>query len=121
MKNKTKGKLLQWGAVGLDFGAPLIATVTQFPVWVERSAGSTVSGIFVIFALISAIPIFRKGANILKSPSLVLLWAFLFATFVGIRSILDEMIIISLVGLVANLIGAPIHKYGETLAEKEDT
>ena len=64
MKNKIKGQIVQWAAIlGLDVGAPLIATCTQFPVWVERSAGSTVSGLFVVFALICTIPVQERRRN----------------------------------------------------------
>ncbi len=121
MKNKTKGLIVQWAAIiGLDVGAPLIATFTQFPAWIERSAGSTVSGLFVVFALICAIPLFRKGGEILKSPSAVLLWGIGFGLLLALRTIVDEMILICFVGLVANVAGAALHKYGEALAEKED-
>lgn len=121
MKNKTKGELVQWAAIlGLDVGAPLIATITQFPVWVDRSAGSTVSGLFVVFALISSIPIFKKGGEILKSPSVTLLFGIILCLLVALRSIVDEMIIICLVGFMSNFVGGFVYKYGEALAAKED-
>ena len=121
IKNKTKGYIVQWAAIlGLDVGAPLIATCAQFPAWVERSAGSTVSGLFVVFALISAIPLFKKGGEILKSPSITLLFGIVLGLLVALRTIVDEMIIICLVGFVSNLAGGAIYKYGVSLAEKED-
>ncbi len=120
MKNKTKGQIVQWVAIGLDVGAPLIATFTQFPAWIERSAGSTVSGLFVVFALLSAIPLFKKGGELLKSPSSYLLWGIVLGLLIALRSIFDEMIIICVVGFVSNLVGAAIHIYGKELAEKED-
>jgi hypothetical protein len=120
MKNKTKGQIVQWAAVGLDVGAPLVATVTQFPVWVERSAGSTVSGMFVVFALLSAIPLLKKGGEIFKSPSATLLFGIAAALLLSLRTIIDEMIIICAVGFVSNLVGAGIHSYGVALAGKED-
>ena len=121
MKNKTKGKLLQWTAiVGLDVLAPLIATITQFPAWIERSAGSTLSGLFVVFALLSTIPLMKKGGEILKSPSVVLLWGIGFAALIALRTIVDEMILICGVGLFSNIAGAALYKYGAALAERED-
>ena len=121
IKNKTKGQIVQWAAIlGLDVGAPLIATCAQFPVWVERSAGSTVSGLFVVFALICAIPLFKKGGKILESPSVTLLFGVMLGLFVALRTIVDEMIVICLVGFVSNFAGGAIYKYGEALATKED-
>ena len=122
MKNRTKGQIVQWAAIlGLDVGAPLIATCTQFPVWVERSAGSTVSGLCVVFALICAIPLFKKGGEILKTPSIALLFGIILGLLVAFRTIIDEMIVICLVGFVSNLAGAAIYKHGVALAAKEDT
>ena len=121
MKNKTKGQIVQWVAVlGLDVGAPLIATCTQFPAWVERSAGSTVSGLFVVFALICAIPLFKKGGEILKSPSVTLLFGIIFALLLALRNIIDEMILICFVGCLSNLAGGALYRYGVSLAGKED-
>lgn len=122
MKNKIKGQIVQWAAIlGLDVGAPLIATCTQFPAWVERSAGSTVSGLFVVFALICTIPLFKKGGEILKTPSVTLLFGILLGLLVAFRTIVDEMIVICLVGFVSNFVGSVIYKYGVALAAKEDT
>ena len=121
MKNKTKGQIVQWIAVlGLDVGAPLIATFTQFPAWVERSAGSTVSGLFVLFALLSAIPLMKKGGEILKSPSVTLLFGIMFALLIALRNIIDEMIIICFVGCFSNMVGGVLYRYGVSLAGKED-
>ena len=60
MRRTTKGKILKISALVLDVGAPLAATMTQFPMWINRSAGATVSGTFVLFALLSAIPFFKQ-------------------------------------------------------------
>ena len=119
MKRKTKGKILKCSAICLDVGAPLIATLTQFPAWVERSAGSTMSGIFVVFALLSAVPLFKTMGSMLKSPSSVLLWGIGFGLLLCLRTIVDEMIIICFVGLISNALGMGLYKIGEGLS-KED-
>lgn len=119
MKKRTKGKILKGTAVCLDVGAPLVATITQFPVWVERSAGSTMSGVFVVFALLSAIPLFKVVRSMLKSPSSVMLWGIGFGLLLCLRTIVDEMILICFVGLVANVIGTGIYKIGDGLDREE--
>ena len=103
-------KLLRAAALCLDVGAPLIATASQFPIWVERSAGATVSGLFVFFAILSAIPIFKNFGRILKSPSAPILWGVIFALLYALHRIIDEMLIISFVGLIANLAGWVLFK-----------
>lgn len=119
MTKRTKGNIAKAAALTLDVGAPLIATMSQFPVWVERSAGSTVSGIFLMFALICSVPAFKSIKNLLKTPSAYLLWGILLCLLVALRSIVDEMIIICAVGLASNVAGAALFKYGDGLAKEE--
>lgn len=119
ISNRTKGKITKAAALTLDVGAPLIATLSQFPAWVERSAGSTMSGLFVVFALLSAIPLFKYVKDIFKSPSAPLLWCIGLALLLALRNIVDEMIIVCFVGAVSNVAGTAIYKIGEGLDKEE--
>lgn len=119
LSKKVKGKMIKGAALALDIGAPLAATLTQFPAWVERSAGSTVSGTFVVFAILSSIPLFRFLKNIFKTPSTPLLWGVALALLIGLRNIVDEMIIICFVGTISNIAGATIYKLGEGMDKEE--
>jgi hypothetical protein len=105
-----KRKILRSLALCIDVGAPLTATLTQFPLWIERSAGATVSGLVILFALLSAIPLMRYYKKLLKSPSAPLMWAFLFGFLSALHAIIEEMLIISFVGLVANVVGWGLFK-----------
>ena len=98
-------RILKASAIAIDVGAPLIATLTQFPIWIERSSEATVSGIFLVFALLSVVPLFRYFKALVKSPSAPLMWGILLAFLYAMRVIIDEMIVISFVGLVSNLVG----------------
>ena len=120
MSNKAKGRLLCWTALILDVGAPLIATATYFPVWIERSAESTVSGMFVFLGLLSGIPLFRIIKERLKSPSAWLVWLLVFVLFAALEAIVYEIKIIALVGFIANLTGAMVYKLGVKISKKED-
>lgn len=113
MKRTTKGKIFKISALVLDVGAPLAATVSQFPVWVDRSAGATVSGLFVLFALLSAIPFFKQIKTYFKSPSVWVMWCIILVALVALRAIIDEMIVICLIGAAANVIGAGLYKLGD--------
>lgn len=118
MTKLTKGRLICLAAILLDVGAPLAATVTFFPAWVEQSATATVSGMFVILALISAVPLFRIVKEKIKSPSAWMIWLILFIAFFALESIVSEVKIIALVGFIANLVGAVIYKSGKKLIRK---
>lgn len=113
MKRTTKGKIFKISALVLDIGVPLAATVSQFPVWVDRSAGATVSGLFVLFALLSAIPFFKQIKAYFKSPSVWVMWCIILVALVALRAIIDEMIVICLIGAAANVIGAGLYKLGD--------
>lgn len=118
MKNATKGSLICKSALLLDIGAPLAATLSQFPVWVARSSDATVSGIFLVFALLSAIPLMRAIKSAIHSPSAPMVWTGIFLVFFALNSIMSEALIICGVGAVSNWVGAAIHKLGTKVAEK---
>ena len=120
MTNSLKGKLIQWGAIAIDVGVPMAVTFTQLPVWVYRSSTATVSGLFVICALICSIPMLRHGAPILRNPSAPVVWGILLAIFLGLNSIVDEMLYITGFGFGANIIGSIIYKVGERIEHTED-
>lgn len=105
-----KRRVLRWSALTIDVGAPLIATMTQFPIWVERSAGSTVSGVFVFLAILSAVPLFKFFQGRLKTPSAPLMWALALAFLVGLNAIIREMMLIAFVGAISNTIGWAMFK-----------
>ena len=119
MTRRTKGTLIKYSALGLDVGVPLAVTLTQFPAMIERSSTSTVSGLFVMFALLSAIPLIKHFKSLLKTPSVPVVWLICFAGLLALRSIIDEMILICAAGAISNAIGAGLYKYGESLTEKE--
>ena len=56
-----KRQALKALALAIDVGGPLVATMTQFPLWIERSAEATVSGLFVVFAILSAVPAYTAA------------------------------------------------------------
>ena len=119
MTRQTKGNLLKCASLGLDVGAPLVATLTQFPAMVERSAGSTVSGLFVMLALLSGIPLLKQFGKMIKTPSMPFVWLIAFALLLCLRSIVDELIIVCAVGALSNSAGAVMYKCGERIARKD--
>ena len=120
MNASSKGRFLCCLAIFIDVAAPLAASAAYFPIWVERSAEATVSGMFVFLGLISAIPLFRIIKERLKSPSAWMIWLFTFIVFSCLETIVTEIKMIALVGLASNIIGALIYKRGKRISERED-
>lgn len=114
-KKSTLGKIIKGGAICLDVAAPLIATITQFPIWVETSSEATVSGLFLLFAFLSALPFIKQIKAYFKSPSVWVLWTVALVLFIALRNIINEMVIVCFVGMIANLIGAGIYKIGNVI------
>ena len=120
MRKATVGNIIKGGAVVLDVAAPLTATLTQFPAWIERSADATVSGLFLILAFLSAVPFLKQIREYFKSPDAWVIWCVIFSIFVVLQNIVEEMLIVSFVGLIANLIGKGTYKLGDFIASRPD-
>lgn len=121
MTRLTKGKIIRYIAVGVDVLVPLGATISQFPVWVDRSAKATVSGLFVVFALLSCLPFWRQIKEYLKSPSIAVLWTVAFFLFLTLQSIIDEMVVVCFLGMISNAIGAGIYKIGAVIEKSGES
>lgn len=120
MKNATKGGILKGAALILDVAVPLLATLSQFPVWVEESAEASMSGLFLMFAVLSAIPFLKQIRAYLRNPSAWVLWGILFGALVVLRNIMDQMIVVCFAGAVANLLGAGIYNLGKFVGNRPD-
>jgi hypothetical protein len=118
MKNSVKGNIFKIVAILIDVGAPLAATLTQFPVWVERSSEATFSGVFLLLSFLSCLPFIKAIKAFFKSPSVWVMWLIFFVGLYVLNSIINEMIIVCFVGLVANCIGAILYKVGRKLTKK---
>lgn len=120
MKNRTKGAIIKGAAITLDVVAPLVATLSQFPLWIEKSADATMSGLCLIFILISCLPFIKQIREFFKSPSSWMIFTILFVFFVVMRNIIDQMLVVSFVGMIANIAGAGIYALGRHIGERED-
>lgn len=119
MKRSTKAAILKVTALSLDVGVPLLATLTQFPVWVEQSAEATVSGLCLVLIGLSMLPFLKVIKEYFKSPSVWVVFGIIFVFLLMLRSIIDQILIVSGAGFVANLIGAGLYGIGNNLQEKD--
>ena len=101
---------------------PMIATLSYFPLRKEKGAMHLISGISLIFILLSGTPIYRWIKRSIKSPSAPFLWFAIFLAFYLLSRIAEEIIAISFIGFVSNLIGAiffyPVKASGENENEE---
>jgi hypothetical protein len=119
MSNKLKGRILKMTAVTIDIVAPLVATLSQFPVWIENSAEATVSGVVLILAFLCCIPFLKHITAFMKSPSIPIVWMVIFVLLTLLNNIIDQMIVVCFVGLISNTSGTLIYKIGDNISGKD--
>lgn len=120
MKNKTKGNIIKWVSIILCVGAPLAATLSQFPVWIATSDRATISGIVFVLLFISCLPFIRVIKEKLKSPAAWLVWTILAVLTILLANIIFQMRFVCIVGAVSNGIGALLFKWAEHISNKPD-
>ena len=120
MTNKSKGLIMYYTGLVLSILAPFIATLTQFPVWTEQVDPKQVSAMFIVMAVVCAVPLLNHFKQALKSPSAIAVWVFLFIVTWGMKQIVNQIMIIALVGLIANIIGAILCGVGNKVKEMPD-
>lgn len=89
---------------------PLLAVCSYFPVWREAGAGTVLSGFAALLLVMTLAPLLKALARVLSSPSVWGMWVISFILFFTLSRIADEMVVISLVGAISNLIGAIIFR-----------
>lgn len=97
-------------ALAVSIVPPLLTTLHYFPVWTDRSAAATVSGVVVFLGILCFVPLYKKILSSLRSPSAPVMWAILATVMFVMKDISDEMFVIAVVGTISNLIGWFIFK-----------
>ena len=88
----------------------VISTLSYFSLWRQRGSTALLSGTAVLLLFIASAPLFKLIRRALASPSIPLVWLVFFLLFFTLRSIADEITVISFVGFISNSIGALIFK-----------
>lgn len=92
---------------------PALAVISYFPVWCTAGGEYVVSGVVLLLLLLSAMPLFNLIKRLLTSPAVWVMWLIAFIVFFSLSRIADEMVIISFVGFVSNVLGAILFKLGD--------
>ena len=106
--------------VGVSVASPLIAVLCYFPLWRERGTEAVLSGFTAFLIVLSVIPIINLLKRMLSSPSAWVMWLISFIIFFALSRIADEMVVISFVGTVSNVIGAILYRIGGSKEKDND-
>ena len=111
MKRRVPWFILTALALAVSIVPPLVATVKQFPVWIERSAEATISGTVCFLIFLCMIPLYKQILALLKTPSAPLMWTILALFMYLMKAIADEMFIVCTVGAISNIAGWALFKW----------
>lgn len=120
MSNRMKALLLDLLARVVAVAPPAVVTLCQFPLWVNRSAGATVSGIGFFALMLCMIPFWRKAKDIkrfIADASTPELWLILLCVFLLLSQIADSVVYISIAGLAGSLGSMVVSGFGKRYRE----
>lgn len=106
--NASPRKRLFLRIIGISFcTVPVItAILTYFPLWREKGGTAVLSGFTLLLTVLALTPLMKTLKRLLRSPAVHTMWFIVFAVFLLLSKIADEMTVISFVGFIGNLIGA---------------
>ena len=117
---KNKGATLFYALGILTSVLPvLICVLLYFPLWKEGNPAKVISGFALVMLLLAGMPLIKILKAKLRSPSVYMLWLFIFVVFFTLSSIAREMTVISFVGFITNLIGAVFFRISENKRKKK--
>ena len=111
---------MRWTGHVLSVGAPVVATATQFPIWISSGSHQTVSGIALTLFIISAIPAYKALKDKLKSPSAFLVWLILFTVIATLKPIVDQLYVVALIGVISGGAGTLFYKLSDRQVDKAE-
>ena len=119
MTNAAKLTLLKASGLLISTLPPALCTLLYFPLWRDKPA-ALLSGFTLLLLLISAKPLFKLIKAHRVAPSTPMIWLCLFLLFLLAQAISDEMIVISLMGFIGNLIGAMLYRLAARYEKRSD-
>lgn len=105
MTQKDKNLLLTIAGFAVSILPPLIATFTQFPDWISKSSGCTMSGIALVCILLSIYPLIKAAKKYLFTPSIPFVWAVVMVLVLLLKSIIEQVLFISVIGTLSSILG----------------
>ena len=110
MKGGLRYFLFSTAGIILSVLPPVAAILVYFPLWLGKGGKEVLSGLSLLLLLVAVIPLFRVIKKIFESPSAPVIWLTVFIIFFMLRSIANEITVISFIGFVGNAVGALMFK-----------
>ena len=107
MSKRTKALLLRILGLAVCIVPPSLSALEYFPI-VKGSAGKSLSTVGIIALVICAIPLWKNIKAFLRSPSAWKFWLVALILCSMCRAVVDEIFVISAIGLPSGLLGALI-------------
>lgn len=121
MKEKLYKRFVFLGlGVVISILPPVLAVFSFFPIWCAEGGEYVVSGFTALVLLLCALPLFRLIKKLLASPSVWVMWLIAFIVFFALSKIADEMVVISFVGFVSNVLGAILFRLAKKYEEHKN-
>ena len=92
---------------------PVICTLSYFPLWISCGGDQMISGGVALLIILAALPFYKFLQKRLESAASYIIWLIIFLFCFLMEKIIDQVTVISFVGLVSNLVGALLLKIGE--------
>ena len=105
--------------VVLCVAPPASCILAYFPLWKSEGSLELLSGMTVLLLALAARPIFKLIGEKFRSAATWGAWLLLFVLFFALSRIANEMVVISLTGLIGNLFGAICFRLAERAERKE--
>lgn len=96
---------------------PAIATIDLFPLFVE-SGEKQISAIGALLLIVCAVPFWKQVKHFLSSPSAWKVWTVVVILSAVCRAVMDELFVISTIGLISGLVGAVIFAIEKSYRKK---
>ena len=85
---------------------PLVCTLSYFPLWKGVGYGSCIAGGTALLLILCFFPLLKFIGRAIKSYGSYMVWLLCFLLFFALSKIAEQMVVISLMGFIGNLLGA---------------
>lgn len=88
--------------------------------WISGGGEQMISGGAALLIMLAALPFYKYLRKKLESAASYIVWLFIFLFCFLMAKIIDQVTVISFVGLISNLVGAVLLKIGEKLGKSTE-
>ena len=99
---------------------PAAVTIYYFPIWYEVGRVRALApAISILCFCVSAVPLIRWLSQKIKTPAAWMIWSVMAAVLIVLMQVIEQMVVISVVGAIGNIIGAILWKIANRGEKKE--